>query len=398
MILDLQSTPVFDRNYRSDAKIVINRGGTRSSKSYSLAQLAVLFLVTGYVKPGVRIASGVWSVVRKTLPALKASVLRDFDEILHEKGLYNRLKINKSELTYTYKNRMVEFFSVDNQQKVRSRKRDVLNVSEANEILYDDYRQLLFRTEHRIYLDFNPSDINTWINIELEQKRMPKYGDVEVIQSSYKDNSFLSDDRIREIEMLSDTDPEYWQIFGLGEYGIITGLVFPEMQIVGSIPKHATLLGDGLDFGFTVDPTASYDLWVWQNNLYFDERIYATRLTMPDISATWLSQDKDKNQKCVADSANPTGIEELFNLGWNVHGAEKGPGSVNAGIDILKRYNLHATYNSQGIINEQKLYKWQTDKNGVTLNKPIDKFNHAWDGLRYIAMDTLTERPNILVA
>jgi phage terminase large subunit len=282
---------------------------------------------------------------------------------------------------------MVEFFSVDNQQKVRSRKRDVLNVSEANEILYDDFRQLLFRTEHRIYLDFNPSDINTWIKTELEDKRMPKYGDVEVIQSSYKDNPFLSDNRIREIEMLSDEDPEYWQIFGLGEYGVVTGLIFPKMGIVGRVPDLARRVGDGLDFGFTVDPTASYDLFIWQNNLYFDELLYETRLTTPDISTRWLEMGKDRLAKTVADSANPMGIQELYNLGWNIFGVEKGPDSIRTGIDILKRYNLYATARSTGIIKEQKLYKWQVDKEGRTLNKPIDRFNHAWDAVRYIGTE-----------
>lgn len=390
--LDLDVTPVFHRNFASNAKIVVNRGGTRSSKSFSLAQLAVLFLFTGYVKPETVLPEGIWSVVRKTLPALKASVLRDFEDILHDKQLYQYLSVNKTELTYRYQNRMVEFFSIDDQQKVRSRKRDVLNIAEANEVGFNDFRQLLLRTEYRIYLDFNPDDIEVWINREIEEKRSIEVGDVDVIQSSYKDNTFLSKERVREIESLATTDKDYWAIFGLGEYATISGLVFPAVKYVESIPEGAKHIGVGMDFGFTNDPTTAIDVYLSGGELYLDELLYEYALTNPQIKDELIKRGHNPTTEIIADSAEPKSIAELNILGLRVMGAPKGPDSVDAGIQILKRYPLNITYRSTNLRREQRAYKWDTDKDGKQLNKPIDAFNHGWDAVRYLALRKLKLR------
>lgn len=392
MKLDLDVTPVFERNYNSKAKIVVNRGGTRSSKSYSLAQLAVLFLFTGYVNPDTRLQSGTWSIVRKTLPALKASVLRDFEDILHDKQLYQHLTVNKTELTYRYNGRMVEFFSIDDQQKVRSRKRDVLNIAEANEIGFNEFRQLLWRTEYRIYIDFNPDDIEVWINREIEEKRAVDVGDVEVIKSTYRDNTFLTAERVREIESLSTTDKEYWSIFGLGEYATISGLIFPNVKYVDCVPEGARHIGMGLDFGFTNDPTAAIDIYQAGGELYLDEVLYEYALTNPQIAEILIKRGVKKDTEIVADSAEPKSIAELNILGLRVTHAPKGPDSVDAGIQILKRYPLNITHRSTNLRREQRAYKWDTDKDGKQLNKPIDAFNHGWDAVRYLALRKLKLR------
>lgn len=380
---------VLERNILSTKKIVINRGGTRSGKSYSLAQLAVLFLISGYVSEQINLPTGVWSIVRKTLPSLKASVLRDFEEILTNYNLWEYVKQNKTELTYRIGDRMVEFFSIDDQQKVRSRKRNVLNVCEANEISYDDFRQLLFRTSERVYLDFNPDDPNTWIKTELEDKRQYEVGDVEVIVSTYKDNPFLQPEIRREIELLERTDPQFWQIFGMGEYGRITGLIFPHVNIVSSIPSEAKLIGHGLDFGFTNDPTACYEVYLLHGELWVNELLYERGLTNPDIHIQLWQMGVDKTKKVVCDSAEPKSIAELNNLGLWAVAAKKGPDSIKAGIDILKRYKINITSRSTGLLKEQKSYKWKTDKDGNTLNEPIEAFNHGWDALRYLALNEL---------
>ena len=91
----------------------------------------------------------------------------------------------------------------------------------------------------------------------------------------------------------------------------------------------------------------------------------------------------------ICDSAEPKSIQELHNLGLNTKPCKKGKDSIVNGIDILKRYKLRATARSRGVIQEQKRYKWAVDKNGDSLNKPIDNYNHAWDGIRYAAMKVL---------
>ena len=118
--------------------------------------------------------------------------MRDFEEILYKHELYELVDHSKSEFTYSYHNRMVEFFSADNEQKVRGRKRNILICNEGNELNYkDEFYQLLFRTSDKIFIDFNPDDPTTWINTKLEQQRAEDKGDVEVIVSTYKDNTFL---------------------------------------------------------------------------------------------------------------------------------------------------------------------------------------------------------------
>lgn len=386
-----EATPVFERNFDSPKRIKLNRGGTRSSKTYSICQLLVFWLFTGYISKTKRIPTGYASVVRKTFPALRATAYRDIIEILHDCGLFNFVKEDKSEHTLTFGPRVIEFFSADNQQKVRGRKRKILYCNEANELGYkDEFFQLLIRTTDDVFLDFNPDDINSWINVELEQRRQHEKGDVEVIVSSYLDNTFLDQTTIGEIEYLQKTDLIFWKIFGLGEYGNITGLIYPDATIVPEIPAEAKLLGIGLDFGFTNDPTAAIALYISDGELYLDELVYERGLTNTAIGERLETQEVEKYDEIVADSADPKSIAELEILGWTIEGAVKGPDSIVNGIDILKRYKLNITARSTNLERERKRYKWATDKNGNNLNKPVDFDNHGWDAVRYIATKKLS--------
>src|SRR6185312_3991029 len=226
MQLDLQVTPVFEQTYDCEKKIIVHRGGTRSSKTVSIMQKAVLFLMTGYVMPGVTIQAGAWSTVRKYSKNLDKTVVRDFEEELEKNDLFQYIRRNKTTKTYYYGDRIVEFIGADDSQKLRGAKRAILHCNEGNELLWKDWQQLIFRTEYRAYIDFNPDDEEIWINTEIEQKRFHQKGDVEVIVSNYKDNTFLPQSLIEEIEYLEATDPDFWKIFGLGQYGSIKGLIF----------------------------------------------------------------------------------------------------------------------------------------------------------------------------
>lgn len=385
--LELEVTPVFEKNYDSDKKIVINRGGTRSSKTVSLMQLAVLFLMTGQIQDGVSIESGVWTTVRKYSSTLGKTVIRDFEEQLTKYELWGHIKHNKTDKTYTYLGRMVEFVGADDQQKLRGAKRAVLHCNEANELLHEDWKQLIFRTTHRAYIDFNPDDENTWINQDLELVRQFKKGDVEVIVSTYRDNTFLEQTIVDEIEYLRENDETFWKVFGLGEYGSLRGLIFD--WDVRELPEGAKLVAYGLDFGFTNDPTAFTGVYLSGGELYLDEKIYERRLTNSDISDKLKAMGISKSDDIVADSAEPKSIEELKRQGWNIHPALKGPDSIKNGIDILQRYKIHITPDSVNLIKEKRTYKWVEDNDGNTLNKPVDFNNHGIDSVRYVALNKL---------
>lgn len=333
------------------------------------------------------IPKGTWTTVRKYRTNLDGTVIKDFEEILHDMEWYNLIDHNKTKKTYKYAGRTVEFIGADDEQKLRGAKRQILFCNEANELEYKkEFFQLLMRTEARIFIDFNPDDEDIWINTELEQKRAIDKGDVEVIVSTYKDNTFLPASLIDEIEYLQHTDPEFWKIYGLGQYGNITGLIYENVQTVKQIPDNATLVSYGCDFGFTADPTVVVGVYRQDDNLYFREFLYDVGRTNTDISEHLKSLGLTRQDEVICDSAEPKSIEELYRQGINAKPAVKGKDSINNGIDILKRYKLHVTEDSLNLRKEFRSYKWAIDKNGKNVGKPLDKFNHGMDAIRYVAL------------
>ena len=379
----MEVTEIFDKNYFSEAKIVVNRGGTRSSKTYSLNQICALWLISGMYGKDLYLADGIWTSVRKYRTNLDGTIIRDFEEILKQNGYYNMVDHNKTKKTYKFRKRMVEFIGADDQQKLRGAKRNILYCNEANELEYKkEFFQLLMRTENKIFLDFNPDDEQVWINQELEIKRSAEVGDVEVIVSNYKNNSYLPKSLIKEIEYLQQTDKEFWKIYGLGEYGNISGLIYENVEYVETMPE-CDFVSYGLDWGYSLDPTACVGVYKRGEELYLKEILYEKGLTNQDI-AERLKPIVGR-EEIICDSAEPKSIEELYRLGLNVKPATKGKDSINNGIDILKRYKIKVV-NGSNLRKEFRSYKWATDKNGNSLNKPIDKFNHLLDALRYVAL------------
>ena len=388
---------VFSRNYNSTKRFVINRGGTRAGKTYAICQLLAKWLLSGEIRRGQHIEEGVASVVRKTLPALKASAQKDFESILDEWGVLGTQVTKRIvDREYIYKKRRVEFFSVDDQQKVRGRKRNILFANEGNELDYhSDFFQLNIRTEDLVFIDFNPSDPYNWVKLELEDKRAHLEKDVETIKSTYKDNPFISDQLAKEIESI--TDPDLRKVYVDGEYGLVKGLVFPKVNIIDQLPKGLRKHGLGLDFGYTNDPAALCECGLHQGGIYVHEWIYSTGLTNKDLHELILQAGLGK-RKIYADSAEPTSIEELKRRGLFVKATRKGKDSIRYGINLIKQYPLFITATSVNLLKEQKLYKWHSLSDGTFTNKPIDNFNHAWDCVRYWAIMNLQKNQGVLAS
>ncbi len=383
----MEATEIFERNYDSDSKIVINRGGTRSSKTWSLNQLCALWLISGNYGTDKYCHEGVWTTVRKYRTNLDGTVIRDFEDILKAEGWYSGVDHNKTKKQYRYGKRLVEFIGADDEQKLRGAKRNILYCNEANELEYkQEFFQLLMRTENKIFLDFNPDDEQIWINQELEIKRSKEVGDVEVIVSNYKNNAFLPKSLIKEIEYLQQTDKEFWKIYGLGEYGNISGLIYENVKYVDSMPD-CKLVAHGLDFGYSIDSCAALSVYRKDDELYLKELIYERELTNHDIAEKLIPIIG--REELICDSAEPKSIEELYRLGLNAKPATKGRDSILNGIDILKRYKINVV-NSSNLRREFRMYKWATDKNGNSLQKPIGQ-DHLMDALRYVALIHLKE-------
>ena len=375
--LNLKGTVVLQKNLNANTRIVVNQGGTRSSKTYSLAQLIILKALQEQGK--------VYTICRKTLPALKGTAYKDFFNILEEHNLYNPDKHNKSELTYKLNNNEIEFISVDMPQKIRGRKRHILWLNEANEFRFEDWVQLSLRTTENIYLDFNPSDPYSWI-----YDRVMNREDCTFIKSTYLDNPFLPDETIKEIERLKDLDSNYWKIYGLGDMAQPTETIFRQFEICNNVPNESELIAIGMDFGYSNDPTAIVEVFKLNDNLYINELVYSKGLTNQDIAQRLRELDVTRQTEIIADSAEPKSIEELHRQNFNVKGAKKGADSINMGIDVLRRFKLHITKNSTNTLNEFKYYKWLTDKNGHIVNKPAtNQQDHLIDAVRYVALNKL---------
>jgi phage terminase large subunit len=302
--------------------------------------------------------------------------------ILKELELYTEDNHNKSELSYTLNGNLIEFISVDQPVKIRGRKRDYLWLNEANEFTYEDWQQLILRTTGQIYLDYNPSDPYSWI-----YEKVVTRGDCTFIKSTYKANPFLDDDTVAEIERLKDLDPDYWQVYGLGEIGSVQTMIFRNFNLVDEM--QGRLIGYGLDFGFTNSPTALVEVRQMDDNLYIKELIYEKRLTNTDLANKLRELNIDRHTEIIGDSAEPKSIEEIYRQGFNIKPAKKGAG-IHLGIDIMRRYKLHITKKSVNAIKEFRSYKWATDKNGDVLNSPVKVNDHLIDATRYLCLNKLS--------
>lgn len=379
--MKLQTTRVFseiEAARRNGYTTVSEQGSSRSAKTYNTVIWIVCQCLT--------VPKTTVSICRSTLPSLKGSVLRDFIEVLQHIGEYSDKHYNKSDLIYTFPNgSWVEFFSCDNETKLRGRKRKILFVNEANELKYLEWQQLQLRTTQFSIIDYNPSFSDEhWI---CEVNKDPR---TYHFISTYKDNPFLEQKVIDEIESLKRKNFSLWQIYGLGLQAQVEGLVFRNVDVVERIPEtgYRRRRFLGVDFGYTNDPTAIIDVLIEEESktLYLDELCYRTTMLTSDIIAELKPQGA---VKVISESADPRLVQEIYRAGVNIHPVVKYSGSIEAGITKMQEYKLVITKRSTNVIKEFRNYTYQQDKEGKWLNTPIDVWNHAIDAIRYVVMSEL---------
>lgn len=375
-------TRVFERNFdafKSDKRFIVNQGGTRSSKTYSIAQIFATELFKG--------KNILLTVVRKTLPSLKASAYKDFLDIIKASDCYNENNHNKSELTYKYKDAEIEFISVDQPQKIRGRKRQILWINEANELSYEDFRQLNLRTEQKIFLDYNPSDEYHWIYDNVMTR-----DDCIFIQSTYKDNPFLDKNIVQEIERLRATDENYWRIYGLGERGISETTIYKHWQLCDEIPPEDEKIY-GLDFGYN-NPSALLEVNFKDKEVYTKEKLYESFLTNQQLIQKMKDLEISETDYIYADTQEPQRIEEIKQAGFNIYPSDK---DVGKGIDTVKSSIIYIIKDSVNLLKEIKNYKYKV-KDEKVLDKPVKVNDHLMDCMRY-ALHTHLQRlePNITI-
>ena len=375
--------------YKAGARIILNQGGTRSSKTYGLSKLNIGIAL----KEKVQI-----SFVSLSLPHLKKGSMKDWKEIMYKYNLYEQSAHRKTDNAYDYPSgSYIEFFSVDNALKVRGPGRDILFVNELNLIDFDTFIQLLLRTKICAFGDYNPADEFHWIYDELlaefvyqdgdiawyrrKGKKSHEKPDVAFIKSTYLDNPFLPHEQVKEIENLRNVDQNFWRIYGEGERGHSEGVIYTHWgPFSGDISGNSVF---GLDFGYN-NPTALVRVTENDKDLYWREEIYQSHLTNSDL-IPMIKQIVKPHETVYCDTAEPNRIEELKRAGIRAMPANK---DVKLGIDFVKSRKLYINSQSANLLKEIKSYKYmdQGKRKGNEPEIPLKLNDHAMDAGRYASL------------
>jgi phage terminase large subunit len=297
--------------------------------------------------------------------------MRDFFEIMRDLNIYEKTNHNMSENIYRFSNgSLVEFFSVDDEQKIRGRKRDLGWCNEANELWFEDFQQLNMRTEGKLIFDYNPSESTSWLY------ELPENESV-LIKSTYKDNPFLPESIKRQIEDLKRTDEALYQIYALGEKAISKSNIYSTWQFVREKPVRFENYVYGLDFGYN-HPTALVRVYWHEKDIYIEPVIYESYLTTTQLIERFNSLGISKTDDILADYARPEIIAELQTAGYNVSNANK---VVKKGIDNVKSFGVFCQDDPR-LKKEYDNYKWKKVGDTIT-DEPVKLFDDAMDAVRY---------------
>ena len=372
MEVTINTTVTFEHLLESKHRVTHHVGGTRSGKSYGILQ----FLIVKGLESTQTI-----TVVRKTIPSLKRTVIKDFTDILKGLGIWNEDGFNTTDRIYRLGDSTFQFVNSDDPDKLRGLKSDILFIDEASEIDEESYFQLSIRTTGKIILAYNPTvSPYSWLR---------QMNDCEKYVTTYKDNPYLPKEMVDAIEELKLKNPKYWKIYGQGEFAANDKAVF-EFELVDDF--DADFVAFGIDFGFSSDPCAMVAVYRKDTNIYLEEVFYEKGMVTSDIVKRLQQNEIDKSYEIWADSADPRLIEEIYRNGFNIKPVKKGADSINFGISVMKNHKIHILKTSQNIINEMYAYEYITDKYGYVTDKPQGGLDHAIDAARYACMMKLSEK------
>ena len=330
------------------------------------------------------------SIVAESIPHLKRGAMKDFKKIMLATGRWMDAHWNASDFKYTFGNgSVIEFFSADNDSKLRGARRDYLYMNECNNMTFHAYTELASRTKKGIYLDWNPVN-EFWFHTELLGD-----DDVDFIIVNYQDNEACPESALdfilkaKEKAKTSAFWDNWYRVYGLGEIGNLEGVVFENWKTIDKIPEEARLIGLGLDFGYTNDPTAIIEIYKYNEQRIVNERVYKKGMLNDEIA-----RNLPNEVVIYADSAEPKSIDEIRRYGKMIRPVTKGKDSILFGVDVMQRQDYLVTSNSLNLIKELRNYTWKKDREGNKLNVPIDDFNHAIDAWRYHEMETLGLKKN----
>ena len=372
-------TRIFNETMNSNKSIVVNRGGARSSKSYSLGQVICYKLTNEY--------NSKILVTRKTMPSLKITAYKLVIDLLKEYGYYNFCQHNKTDniLYYLPTNSFILFTSIDDVEKIKSTEWNVIWIEEATDFKFDDYMIMKMRlsaptkTKNYMYLSFNPIGAFHWVKTEL----IDKEDDLKEIVSNYRDNPFLSEDYIK--LLLSTKDSNYRKIYVDGEWGSLENIIFDNWSVIDKIPSRFTESDKvyGVDWGFT-HPSTLVSCIKDGDDLYVEELFYESGNTNAQLIDRFSSIIKGMDRATIyGDNAEPARLKEFNQNNIPILPSVKGKNSIKNSIDFIKRHNVYITTDSVNLIKELHSYSWQTDKNDTRKEVPVNELDDAIAAFRY---------------
>lgn len=378
--------------------VFVIRGGQGASKTVSIIELLIQALLASTKEI---------SVISSELSKMKRTVIRDYKKIAKDWGVLENGLYNKSESKHELDNdSYIDFLGADVTDVGKGFRRDIIYINEADKMDIDTAVQFISRAKLTI-IDYNPDSLfwgddyineNNFITLTFEDNEFLSQSEVDSIldykTKGFHDPTLPFEMLFKEENIKSNYWSNKWKVYGLGMVGNLDGVVFDNWQQIDSIPEDARLLGIGMDFGYSNDPTAIVEIWKWNDKRILNEICYRKGLVNSDI-AEYLPD----NVIVYADSAEPKSIEEIKRLGVKlIQGVSKGADSINFGIQLMQEESYLVTKKSINVIDELQKYTWKKDKKtNEKLNKPIDNYNHAIDAIRYHEMETLAKKPNWFV-
>lgn len=368
-----QDTTATKKIFSLKKRIRAVTGGTSASKTISIL---VWIIDYAQLKKNSR---KVVTIVSESYPHLAGGAIRDFENIMKDRGYWDDNCWNSTKHIYVFETGCkVEFLSVDTYGKAHGPRRDVLFINECNNLSYLIVDQLIARTNETIWLDWNPIT-EFWFYSDLFPNRKDS---IDFITLTYLDNEALNKTMIEEIESHKN-NKAWWTVYGLGQLGQLEGRIYTNWNVIDAIPEYARLVRYGLDFGYSIDPTVIIAIYYFQDSFILDEIAYQKGLSNKAIADILLN--KPRAMVC-ADSAEPKSIDEIASYGINIIGSKKGPGSVNQGIQYVQSQKISVTSRSLKTIKGYRNYLFITDRNGNVINEPDDTV-HEWsnpmDATRY---------------
>ena len=342
-------------------------GGTSASKTIS-----ILIWLIDYAQS--HKSKNIW-VVSESMPHLKGGAIEDFKNIMQGQGYWAESRWHGTDYVYTFETgSTIKFTSVDTYGKAHGPRRDILFLNECNNLAYNIVDQLITRTREVVWIDWNPTS-EFWFY----EKMLGKRDDIDFITLTYKDNEALDQNTIQEIESHKD-NKNWWRVYGEGKVGEVEGRIYTGWQIIKDIPFEARLEGYGLDYGYSIDPTAIVAVYYYNGGYILDEILYRKGMSNKQIADVLNSLPYGL---VVADSAEPKSNDEIKSYGVNLIPVVKGKDSIKQGIQYVQDQKISVTERSINLIKEYRNYLWKTDKNGQIINEPEGGLDHALDAVRY---------------